>query len=820
MSTMPPFSTVWQYYTTEQWTDNEGRVRRTSTCNFCNKTYRSNATKMTLHLVKQCRPCPEHVKLELGRLVDDGSHDEVEVALVIPQPVIDSNNLAQPSSTAPSPVTSQPITTASPPKPIGIYKSITPSTRPHSRWFKDTKAVWKHFVTETHTDEQGNTRSTSYCMYCNLRYTFPNVTKMRKHLLVKCRQCPQEVIEEVGGGRLSGVGSASASVSTIVGGSGTPNIQLQRWNPPSTITTPNDSPSTSIQLSRPPQQAELSTSTQNESPATEHASESQSTSQGPPPAKRQCLELPQPVKKTHPLKMTPGENKKVDEAIARAVYSSDTPLNFSENSYWKEAFKILRITYTPPTKSMLTGELLDEEYKRVSGKVVEKLCTATSVAIISDGWSSSTGQNRINFTVSTPQPVFLKSIQTKENQHSAASIAATIIGVIQEVGPAKVLLVLTDNTSENMIEAWKLITAQFSHITTGGCAGYTLRNLLDNILNIDTLKELCEKVRNIVLTIKGSYPLYEILKTKQEEKQQKLLYLPNKLQHGGTVLMMESLLACKDSLAEIVTQEDLKVDVEISSKLLDGDNFWMPVESCMEILQPITSALTKITSPKALLSDILQEFSKIMSNLAENLEKSPLTSDEKVTVQQAIEESRSLCCFPVHAAANLLDPRYRGQTLNEDDIAGAMDFVIRQSLHLNLDAGKVMASLAEFQAQEGRLWSMPSIWAAADHTDPSIWWKGMCGTQKIMPIASSLLSILPTSSASMKRRCSSGDNLDNLRGQLNDVKKQKIVAIRANLHLFREGYHNFCDNSNYEEEDSNSHSASDSEDQFVTFKLN
>ncbi|XP_072019467.1 uncharacterized protein [Amphiura filiformis] len=813
---MPPFSTVWQYYTTEQWTDNEGRVRRTSTCNFCNKTYRSNATKMTLHLVKQCRPCPEHLKMELSRLIDDGSHEEVEV--VIPQPVEDSQSdvVQQPlpppmHAQAPLPAQAPTVST-----PKGPFKSIHPPGKPQSRWFKDTKAVWKHFVTETHTDEHGTSKSTSYCMYCNLRYTFPNVTKMRKHLLVKCRQCPQEVIDEVGGGR---------SVSP-------PSIK-DRWGPSPTMVPPNrliqlplhEAPSTesstSSQFTGSPQTESATSSQWSETPSLctdrltiESKSSPSAQEQQAPVVKKMRLELPQPVKNTHPLRMTAWENRKVDEVIARAVYSSDTPLNFAENFYWKEAFKVLRITYRPPSKGMLVGQLLDDEYRRVSAKVMDKLSAASSVAIISDGWTNTPGHSRINFTVSTPQPVFLKSIETKESQYSAVAIAEMICGVIHKVDAGKVLLVMMDNTSNNMRAAWKLIVEQFPHITVAGCAGYVFNSLLDDILKMDTMRELCTKARKVVHTFKGMTQVYDMLKMKQEQKQgndAKLLYLPHATQQSGMVLMMESLLACKESLLEIISQEDVKIDVEVSVALFDHENFWMCIESCLAILQPITSAIYKISSPKALLSDIPQEYSKILVNITDRLEASPLTSSEKATVQQSMEERRAFCCFPIHAAANLLDPRYRGETLDEDDTAGAMDFIIRYAHHLNLDAGKVMASLAEFQAQEGRLWSMPSIWAAANHTDPSTWWKGMCSMQKVMPIASSLLSILPTSSVSMRKRCAAGDNLDNLKGQLADVKKQKIIAIRANLHLFKEGYHNFGDDSCYED-DVTSQSASDSEE--------
>ena len=820
---MPPFSSVWQYYTTEQWTDNEGRVRRTSTCNFCNKTYRSNATKMTDHLVKQCRNCPENIRAELGRLVENGSHDDVEVALVIPQPVESDaggqgQDAQQGGQGAQMAVMNSPQLqiTMSSPRPVSLSSAAPRMTAPVKthRWFKDTKAVWKHFVTDTHKDEHGNSKSTSYCMYCNLRYTFPNVTKMRKHLLVKCRQVPQSVIDEIMSTGINQWSSPRDSPTMVP-------VNSIRTSHPSTSTMPSADhlgPSTSTQQQTASSQLARLIHDTCGPPKQNVPSSSLSSAPSLAAAKRIRLEhtTQQLLNKMQPRQMkmatkSTAANPHIDSAIARAVYSSNTPLNFAENHYWQEAFRLLNPSYNPPKKSQLTGQLLDEEYERVSAKIAEKVNKCTCIAVIATGWTNATGY--VNITVSTPQPVFLKSIDTKESECSAAYIADIICGVIEEVGAAKVLVLLTDNTSNNMRAAWKLIQQQYPHITAAGCAGSSLEGLLDDIMKLETLETLSKKSTRVVQSVKAAPDLYDALKKKQEEKHGRnlrMIQLPGQTQQS-VVLMMASLIACKDSLLEIIAQtggDGLAED--ISSLVLDEENkqFWLPLELCLDVLQPIVQALTKVTSTKALLSDVPQEFSKITAGITtERLQASSL-STVQIAIQQAIEESKAYCCFPLHHACNILDPRYRGQGLNEEDFAGAMDIIIKLAIHLRLDPGKVMANLAEFQAREGRLWSMPSVWAAAQHTDPSTWWKGLCADQKITPIASNLLSIPLSSAVSMRKRCDPGDNYSSLKAtNVSGAKMQKIITIRSNLHLFREGY----DEEEVEEEEEEEVAADDDE---------
>ena len=74
--------------------------------------------------------------------------------------------------------------------------------------------------------------------------------------------------------------------------------------------------------------------------------------------------------------------------FARAIYTSGTPFTIVENVYWIEFFKLLKLSFTLPSRKTLSGSLLDSEYKRVSKVVNHSIKSAVSYALQIDSWSN------------------------------------------------------------------------------------------------------------------------------------------------------------------------------------------------------------------------------------------------------------------------------------------------------------------------------------------------------------------------------------------------------------------------------------------------
>ena len=118
----------------------------------------------------------------------------------------------------------------------------------------------------------------------------------------------------------------------------------------------------------------------------------------------------------------------------------------------------------------------------------------------------------INYIISTPQPVFYKSTDTRDNRHPSLYIADELKAVINDLGPQKVFALVTDNAA-NMKAAWSKMEESYPHITPIGCAAHAL-----NMLRKKTMDTLYKRAKEMVRYAKGHQVIAAIYLTKQSEK--------------------------------------------------------------------------------------------------------------------------------------------------------------------------------------------------------------------------------------------------------------------------------------------------------------
>ncbi|XP_016325015.1 uncharacterized protein LOC107675252 [Sinocyclocheilus anshuiensis] len=243
--------------------------------------------------------------------------------------------------------------------------------------------------------------------------------------------------------------------------------------------------------------------------------------------------------------MDERSQKNADECFARAVYATGSPLMLTANVYWKRFLNVLRPAYTPPSSHALSTHLLDREFNRVQAKVKQTVDKADCISIISDGWSNVRGQGIIKYIVTSPQLIFYKSTDTKDNRHTGSYIADELKAVIGDLGPEKVCALVTDNAA-NMKVAWAHVKETYPHITTIGCAAHALNRLLEDIMALNTMNTLYKTAKQVVKYVKGKQVASAIYLSKQKGKNRNAtLKLPSITRWGGVVIMYDSLLEGK-----------------------------------------------------------------------------------------------------------------------------------------------------------------------------------------------------------------------------------------------------------------------------------
>ena len=169
------------------------------------------------------------------------------------------------------------------------------------------------------------------------------------------------------------------------------------------------------------------------------------------------------------------------------------------NENWTDLFSYLRPSFNIPSRKVLSNRLLDAEYYKVKAIVDDKIESAPCVGVQLDSWTNIRNESIINFIVTTPTPVFLKSVSSEEKRHTTIYITKIISEVLDEISAPKVFGLCTDNAT-NMTSAWAALQAmdRFKHISFYGCSAHCLNLLAGDILTLKSSQFILTQATRIV----------------------------------------------------------------------------------------------------------------------------------------------------------------------------------------------------------------------------------------------------------------------------------------------------------------------------------
>lgn len=217
-------------------------------------------------------------------------------------------------------------------------------------------------------------------------------------------------------------------------------------------------------------------------------------------------------------KITADEQNELEKNMAKAVYHSGMALSAFDTPYWKTFFQSIRPKFVVPSPYMLSNSLLNFEYKRVMDDVNDKINKATCLALLTDGWTNITGDGLINFVITTPVPVFYKSIIPGQERETSEYIKTQIANVLDEVGSEKFFLICTDNAAA-MKGAWAKLKEidKYKHIYSVGCLAHGLNLLFKDLCAITTISNILLKIKQIVRNFKNTHILHSTFKNIQKK---------------------------------------------------------------------------------------------------------------------------------------------------------------------------------------------------------------------------------------------------------------------------------------------------------------
>ena len=231
-----------------------------------------------------------------------------------------------------------------------------------------------------------------------------------------------------------------------------------------------------------------------------------------------------------------------------------------------------------------------------------------------------------------------------------------------------------------------------------------------------------------------------------------------------------------------------KLPEHIRQFVLD-DMFWHDIEAVVHLLRPLAKAilLTEGDLPQpGLICHIFQQM-KIF-----NEESNDYTNHFGRDVQQQLiviwQNRADFCLSDIHFAANILDPRFRGELLSEEEDIKGMQFIADTASKIaRPDAAvdfqtQVFLKLGEFKTMTGAF-SHEFKWQAAKTMHPASWWCTFHSKNPLSKTARKILNVTPTAASAERNWKRHALTQTKLRNRLTEANMQKLVHVSSALTL-------------------------------------
>ena len=292
--------------------------------------------------------------------------------------------------------------------------------------------------------------------------------------------------------------------------------------------------------------------------------------------------------------------------------------------------------------------------------------------------------------------------------------------------------------------------------------------------------------------VKNSQKLSAIFRKCQSEGSaaQTTLKLPVKTRWGSIIHCMQSIQDNKHALQKLAIDEEAKKGIDQSiKKVLLSEVFWDKISGYLQLLKPVATAITMVEGDNQHLSIVMKVFHDLQKSFDEQLPNCPVLRSEEPLLKEVVSKRQDWIMQKVHLAANLLDPRYRGCHISDEEAVDAIELAYEVASQMpGINEKNVLGEIAEFRSKEN-LFSKSFIWQSVDQCSPISWWNGMCSHTQLSKVATGILNLPPTS-ASVERSFSHHSHIHSAeRNRLSTDRAAKLVYVAHHLTLDERLHH-------------------------------
>ena len=215
-----------------------------------------------------------------------------------------------------------------------------------------------------------------------------------------------------------------------------------------------------------------------------------------------------------------------------------------------------------------------------------------------------------------------------------------------------------------------------------GCIDHSLNLLAIDILKQPNFAKIKVNIVNIITTIRSSHIINEHFKVIQKKMYERVnaLKLPIKTRWCYDVDCMQSFLKNKSALQNLAKALQIAKYVSQNIKqLLLNELFWIEVEQLFSTIELIKIWISKFESDKSNINLVPVAITEIAGHLRENVSFAPISKIEEENIMKSVERRISSWMVPLHYAAHILDPQFKGSHLSEQQFQLGCDHILKNS---------------------------------------------------------------------------------------------------------------------------------------------
>eukprot|EP00253_Pinus_taeda_P028843 PITA_28843 len=425
------------------------------------------------------------------------------------------------------------------------------------------------------------------------------------------------------------------------------------------------------------------------------------------------------------------------EYIARWWYDADIPFNVAHSPYYEPMFDAIHAAgkgFKGPTMHELRGFHLQKEIQSINEYLQEfkDSWARTRCTIMSDGWTNQRNRTIINFLVFCPHgTMFLKSVDASDKVKDGHLLFQLLDQVVEEVGVANVVQIITDNAS-NYVLAGKLLEEKHKTIFWTPCAAHCIDLMLEDIGKLDWVRNTIDHAKSITKFI---YNHTLILSLMRKHIGGKDIIRPAITRFATHFLTLQTMLSQHRNLQKMFSSDEWNQSnwsnkpegKELKRKVYE-ETFWRKAAEVVKLVEPLVKVLRLVDEERLAMGFIYEA----MDQAKEQIKMVYKDRVAKYGPIWAIIDERwnNQLHRPIHAVGYFLNPRYHYKAKESGALRGevrdGLIDCIDRMIPLESDQLEIHRQATTFSNAAGTFGkNLAKIAREAD--EPAQWWEALGG---------------------------------------------------------------------------------------------